>query len=48
MFDPISVIISTLKNFIQRITGIFSLILDTYFPKVDKDEKDEAFFFSFI
>lgn len=47
MFDPISVIILTLKNFIQRFTGIYSFIFDTYFPK-ENDEKASAATFTFL
>ncbi len=42
MFDAISVIIFTLKNFIQRFTGIFSFIFDTYFPGLDSEEEAAA------
>lgn len=47
MFDPISVIIFTLKNLIQRISGIFSFVLDNYFPKKDEEE-DNSTIFSFL
>ena len=47
MFDPISVIISSLKNYIQRFTGIFSYIFDTYFPKYD-DEAEAVAFVAFL
>ncbi|MBQ4348009.1 MAG: hypothetical protein IJC79_00130 [Clostridia bacterium] len=47
MFDPISVIIFTLKNLIQRIRGIFSFVLDNYFPKKDEEE-DNSTNFSFL
>lgn len=44
MFDPISVIIFTLKNLIQRISGVFSFVIDNYFPKKDQEEDDSAIF----
>ncbi len=43
MFDPISIIIFSLKHYIQRFTGIFSFIFDTYFPKKDESSDDVAF-----
>lgn len=45
MFDLLSIIISTLKGFVQRFTGIFSFIFDNYFPKYG-DQSDEEIFFS--
>lgn len=44
MFDPISVIIFTLKNFIQRLAGIFSFIFDAYFPRKNGEEETEDSF----
>ena len=43
MFDPVSVIIFTLKHYIQRFTGIFSFIFVTYFPKYDEEPEETAF-----
>lgn len=42
MFDPITMIILTLKNFIQRFRNIFSFVFDNYFPQ-DEQEDDFAF-----
>lgn len=33
MFDPITTIILTLKNFLQRIRGVFSIVFNNYFPQ---------------
>lgn len=42
MFDPITMIILTLKNFIQRFRNVFSFVFDNYFPQ---DEKEDGFIF---
>lgn len=39
MFDPITAIILTLKNFIQRIRGVFSIVFDNYFPQPGTPEE---------
>lgn len=38
MFDPITTIILTLKNFLQRIRSVFSIVFDNYFPQPDEPE----------
>lgn len=42
MFDPITMIILTLKNFVQRFRNVFSFVFDNYFPQ---DEKEDGFIF---
>ncbi len=48
MFDPISVIIFVLKNYIQRIKSIFSFVIDNYFPVMKNDETEDAADFTFF
>ena len=47
MFDPISVIIFRLKDFVQHFTGIFSFIFTTYFPE-DDEEAGQREMFAFL
>ncbi len=47
MLDPISMIIDFLKSYLQRIKGVFSFVLDNYFPKED-DKKDDLVGFAFL
>ncbi|MBQ7296451.1 MAG: hypothetical protein IJW86_09750 [Clostridia bacterium] len=44
MFDPLSVIIFSLKNFVQRIKGIFSFVFDNYFPDDNEAESEDVVF----